>query len=338
MTEAFLGLSAAERTEALQVAASTSGRPLHVLEKDVWVVWTLSALFESPFGKHLVFKGGTSLSKAYKAIERFSEDIDVTYDIRVIAEDLVKDASGDEPLPQSKTQGKKWSDEIRERLPAWLNDAVLPYLQRQLEALELDAEARVDDESIFIEYATQAQGYGYVAPRIKIEFGARSTGQPAEAQQVLCDAAEFLSGLTFPVAMPLVMRVERTVWEKMTAIHVFCLQGSIKDRLSRHWHDVAKLDVAGHVDAALKRRDIAQRVASHKSWFFAAKDSHDNAINYASAVSGGLMLVPQGKTLEALTADYAKMVDDRLFLREPEPFSWIIERCREMEKRANAIS
>jgi predicted nucleotidyltransferase component of viral defense system len=77
MTEAFLGLSAAERGEALQVAASTSGRPLHVLEKDVWVVWTLSTLFESHFGNHLVFKGGTSLSKAYKAIERFSEDIDV---------------------------------------------------------------------------------------------------------------------------------------------------------------------------------------------------------------------------------------------------------------------
>ena len=338
MTEAFLGLSAAERNEALQVAASTSGRPLHVLEKDVWVVWTLSALFESDFGKHLVFKGGTSLSKAYKAIERFSEDIDITYDIRVIAEDLVKDTSGDEPLPQTKTQGKKWSDKIRERLPMWLNEAVLPYLQRQLEALELDAKARVDDECIFIEYATQTQGYGYVAPRIKIEFGARSTGQPAEAQQVFCDAAEFLPRLTFPVAMPLVMRVERTVWEKMTAIHVFCLQGHIQDRLSRHWHDVAKLDVAGHVDAALKSRDIAQRVARHKSWFFAAKDRQDNAINYVSAVNGGLVLIPQGTTLEALAVDYAKMIEDRLFLREPEAFSWIIQRCREIEKRANAIS
>ena len=56
----------------------------------------------------------------------------------------------------------------------WLNGAVLPYLQRQLQVLELDAKARVDDECIFIEYATQAQGYGYVAPRIKIEFGART--------------------------------------------------------------------------------------------------------------------------------------------------------------------
>jgi len=220
----------------------------------------------------------------------------------------------------------------------WLNEAVLPYLQRQLEALELDAKARVDDECIFIEYATQTQGYGYIASRIKIEFGARSTGQPAEAQQVFCDAAEFLPRLTFPVAMPLVMRVERTVWEKMTAIHVFCLQGHIQDRLSRHWHDVAKLDVAGHVDAALKSRDIAQRVARHKSWFFAAKDRQDNAINYVSAVNGALVLIPQGTTLEALAVDYAKMIEDRLFLREPEPFSWIIQRCREIEKRANAIS
>src|ERR1700691_1288136 len=115
MTEAFLGLSAAERCEALQVAASTSGRPLHVLEKDIWVVWTLSALFESSFGKHLVFKGGTSLSKAYKAIRRFSEDIDVTYDIRAFAPDLV-DAAGEDALPTNKAQQAKWSKAIRERL------------------------------------------------------------------------------------------------------------------------------------------------------------------------------------------------------------------------------
>jgi predicted nucleotidyltransferase component of viral defense system len=88
-TETFLSLSLVERTEALQVAASKSGRPLHVLEKDVWAVWTLSALFDSPFGPHLVFKGGTSLSKAYNAINRFSEDIDVTYDIRQLLDKLV---------------------------------------------------------------------------------------------------------------------------------------------------------------------------------------------------------------------------------------------------------
>ena len=74
MAETFLDLSPADRLEALGVAATTSGRPLHLLEKDVWVVWALAALFESRFASRLVFKGGTSLSKAYQAIRRFSED------------------------------------------------------------------------------------------------------------------------------------------------------------------------------------------------------------------------------------------------------------------------
>jgi len=101
MTKSFLELSASDRQEALQVAASASGRPMHILEKDVWVVWTLSALFSAPFGKDLVFKGGTSLSKAFKAIQRFSEDIDVTYDIRAIAADLVGDAHDAHPKSKS---------------------------------------------------------------------------------------------------------------------------------------------------------------------------------------------------------------------------------------------
>jgi len=77
MSDRFLNLSDAERREALGVAASNSGRPAHLLEKDVWVVWCLNALFSSPLGEHLVFKGGTSLSKAYGAIRRFSEDVDL---------------------------------------------------------------------------------------------------------------------------------------------------------------------------------------------------------------------------------------------------------------------
>lgn len=73
MPDAYFDLSLNDRNDALQVAASRSGRPAHLLEKDIWVVWTLRALFDAPFAAHLVFKGGTSLSKGYQAIERFSE-------------------------------------------------------------------------------------------------------------------------------------------------------------------------------------------------------------------------------------------------------------------------
>ena len=77
----FFELSADERLEALVQAANASGRPPHLLEKDVWVVWCLRHLFAAPYAPHLVFKGGTSLSKAYGVIQRFSEDVDLTYDI-----------------------------------------------------------------------------------------------------------------------------------------------------------------------------------------------------------------------------------------------------------------
>ena len=115
MAERFFSLPIDDRKEALEVAASQCGRPAYLLEKDAWVVWTLGALFDSPFAKDLIFKGGTSLSKVYHVIDRFSEDIDVTYDIRAIAHDLVKDA-GPEALPASKSQARKWRDTIDKRL------------------------------------------------------------------------------------------------------------------------------------------------------------------------------------------------------------------------------
>lgn len=114
----FFELSADERLESLAHAANTSGRQPHLLEKDIWVVWSLRHLFAAPYAPHLVFKGGTSLSKAYHVIQRFSEDVDLTYDIRAIARDLVGDAST--PLPASRSQEKKWSKEIRTRLADWV--------------------------------------------------------------------------------------------------------------------------------------------------------------------------------------------------------------------------
>ncbi len=337
MAESFVALSVADRKEALAVAASKSGRPIHILEKDVWVVWTLSALFRAPFAEHVIFKGGTSLSKVYRAIDRFSEDIDVTYDIRAIAADLVKDA-GPDALPASRSQAAKWRQIIEERLAKWLNDEVLPYIQKCLEADKLAAKLRIEKgESIYIEYEAQVSGYGYVGPYIKIEFGGRSTGEPTDNVSVSCDAAEHLSDVIFPNADVRVMRVERTAWEKMTAIHVFCLQGNVKDQLARHWSDIVRLDGAGYIESAINARDIAQRVADHKSRFFIEKDAQGNRIDYLSAINGGLVLVPQGEVLKLLEADYGKMVEGRLFLRDPEPFKLVLEHSADIQKRTNTI-
>ena len=90
MAERYLDLALVDRREVLDVSASASGRPAYLLERDVWVVWSLDTLFAGPLGAPLAFKGGTSLSKAYGAVRRSSEDVDLTYDIRALVPELVR--------------------------------------------------------------------------------------------------------------------------------------------------------------------------------------------------------------------------------------------------------
>jgi hypothetical protein len=337
VAETFLRLSAKDRSDALGVASSRTGRPIHILEKDTWVVWTLATLFDAHFAAHLVFKGGTSLSKAYKAIRRFSEDIDITYDIRILLPELTKEA-GVEAMPASKGVGRKWSEAVNDQLPIWVAETALPHVQHRITDSELPATARAEADCLHIEYESVASGYGYVAPRIRVEFGARSTGEPADVKDITCDAADGVPQLSFPTASPRVMRVERTFWEKATAIHVFCHKDGLKDRLARHWYDVAMLDTAGLAKSAIVNRDIAQAVARHKNIFFSTTDSKNRPIDYQAAVSGALVLVPEGATLESLRSDYNKMIEDGLFLDQPETFENIIERCRGIQTRANAAA
>src|SRR6266568_5439133 len=130
MADSYLALSRDDRLEALGVAATRSGRPAHLLEKDVMVVWAIEGLFCSKAGEHLVFKGGTSLSKGYGIIERFSEDIDVTYDIRQLLPEL---AAGD-PIPKSNSQADKWKRVIEDRLAAWVKAKALPVVEKHTKA------------------------------------------------------------------------------------------------------------------------------------------------------------------------------------------------------------
>jgi len=337
MADAFLHLPVDDRREALNVAADQSGRPPHLLEKDVWVVWALAALYGSALGEHLVFKGGTSLSKAYGVIRRFSEDVDLTYDIRAIAPDLV--GANGEALPKTRSEEKRWSSEVRKRLPEWVAGTAQPVIAGVLAAEALAAAIRVEDEKLFIDYEPIAAGSGYVAPSVMLEFGARSTGEPASLRDVACDASGLIEGVTFPTARPRVLHAERTFWEKATAIHVFCLQEQLRgDRFARHWHDVVRLDEAGLADAAFADRELASAVARHKGMFFAEKAADRSPIDYAAAVNGALQLVPGGDAAKALQEDYGRMVEDGLLLDDAEPFEALMARCADIAARANRVA
>ena len=245
--------SADDRRDALQVAERGSNHKAHLLEKDIWVVATLGVLFDGPFAEHLTFKGGTSLSKVWGAIRRFSEDVDITYDIRAFAPDLVSGAD-DEALPPTRSQEKRWTRAIRPRLTEWVRDQAHPVVEAGLARAGFGAAIRVDGDRLYIGYEPLFEETGLVRPEVMVEFGARSTGEPHTIHPVVCDAAAHLPALVFPAANPVVMLAERTFWEKATAIHVFCRQERRRgERLSRHWHDLARPRRYRHCRARIGR-------------------------------------------------------------------------------------
>lgn len=340
MPDEFFRLNQQDQREALEYGSAHSGRPAHLLEKDVWVVWVLRALFESPLKSDLTFKGGTSLSKVYKVIDRFSEDIDLTYDIRKLIPDLAGEQG---ELPGSRAQADKWTKEVRHRLPDWIAQQVQPILQTALAQVNLKAELEIsgtEKDKLLLRYEALTQGTGYVAPVVTLEFGARSTGEPHQVSIVTCDIAEHLPDVSFPIAAPLVMSISRTFWEKATAAHVFCAQGRIRgERYARHWHDLAAIARSSqHWNAVMADQKTALTVAQHKSRFFIEKDAQGQVINYLAAVNGGLNIVPQGKARDALAEDYAAMLHDNVMVGNALPFDELILVCTTLEAGLNKKS
>jgi hypothetical protein len=336
MSESWFSLSRVDQAEALEYAAARTGRPVHLLEKDIWVVWALSAIYESSLASKLTFKGGTSLSKVYRIIDRFSEDVDLTYDIRELAADLLQQGN---PIPASASQEKKISSAVRHRLPIWIETTIRPVIEAALAKAGLEATLTLiskERDKLILAYPVVKTGTGYSSPTIQLEFGARATGEPNHVQPVTCDIAPEIAGVIFPTAQPLVMAAERTFWEKATAAHVYCLQGRLRgERYSRHWYDLAAIAKTTHFSAACANPDLAKSVAEHKSVFFVEKNAAGTKIDYFAATSGQLQLIPTGESLAALERDYTAMLEDGLLALNQPSFTEIIDQCRVIQDEAN---
>ena len=337
MADLFLSQPLPDRREVLESAFGRGlTRSTALLEKDVWVVWALQTLFAAPFADDLVFKGGTSLSKAYNIIQRFSEDVDLTYDIRRLA-----DEQAGHPEGLTDAEANSLRRRIREKLlPRLLEAEIQPYLEAQIAAAALQATVEREGENLFVVYEAAAEYPAYVRPRVKLEFGARSTGEPAAPLSVACDLAPAFPELTFPSATPRVMRAERTFWEKATLAHVYCLEGKLRGAtgFARHWHDLVRLDEAGFAAAAMADRDLAKAVADHKAKFFPAKDAQAALVDYHAAVSGHLRLVPDGEAFNLLKADYAAMIEAGYLEDGAEAFDALMARCGGLQDRINAAA
>ena len=130
MAEQFLSLDARERADILRTLAARCGRSTVILEKDIWVCWVLQALFSMPDPHPMAFKGGTSLSKVYRIIDRFSEDVDVTLDYRAFNDGFDPFADG-----ASRNQIRLFSERLKTRVASYIRDVVAPALDGAAERL-----------------------------------------------------------------------------------------------------------------------------------------------------------------------------------------------------------
>lgn len=335
MRESFLHLSAPERAEIIRACSSRLGQAPRVLEKDFWVCWTLRQLFLMPRRKPMAFKGGTSLSKVYQAIDRFSEDIDITIDFRGFETGIDPFAPG-----ISRSQRDRLSKQLKNMLRQYSRDSVVPYCTQRI-AQELSTAYRVevseDGEKLRFHYPSVLDGTDvYLGDSVLIEFGGRNITEPNEEHKIAPEIAALVPELDFPVADVTVLAPARTFWEKATLIHVECQRQDWRsgaDRLSRHWYDLTML--AGHAigSQALANRELLADVVRHKKVFFNSAES-----NYDLCLSGKLCLVPKGDLLQELKRDYNAMIAAGMFYRDYPKFDDMIQRLGLLESAINTVA
>lgn len=333
MPEQFLHLPVGDRKEILQTAAIQLGQQATVLEKDVWVCWTLQALFSIPDAHPMAFKGGTSLSKIYGAISRFSEDVDITLDYRKFEDGFDPFADG-----VSNTAVKKFRKRLKEYVLQYANEVVAPHIDTLLKALPRPEEYGIDvsdgGEKIEVQYPSAIESSDdYFKSRILIELGGRNVIDPNERLTVISDISALVSDLDLPSAEVVVLSPERTFWEKATLIHVECNREEFKTgakRLSRHWYDLRMLATHDSGKVAINNRELFEDVVRHKQVFFNAAYA-----NYEACLANEFRLIPNDGAITVLRTDYEEMLRAGMMYGDPPSFDDIIASLREIEHKAN---
>ena len=332
MGDDYLALDIGEQGDILRTAAAESGRTAVILEKDIWLCWVLQVVFSIPDSHPMAFKGGTSLSKVYGVIDRFSEDVDITLDYRAFDEGF--DPFGEET---SRNQVRRFAQGLREHVERYVCDVVAPELAAAAERSGVAGRNAVrignDGETLRFAYPSAVEAQDYVRSDILLEFGGRNVIDPNEQCEIAPDIEALTDGLNYPRATVTVLSAERTFWEKATLAHVECHRrrlASSPDRLSRHWFDLACF--AGHDSgqAALANRALLEDVVRYKSVFFRAAYTH-----YDHCLDGRLRLVPDDDQLSGLRSDYDAMRNGGMLGDRAMEFDKLMERIGRLEAAAN---
>ncbi|MGA2082613.1 MAG: nucleotidyl transferase AbiEii/AbiGii toxin family protein [Holophaga sp.] len=325
-----------------QVAARRGILPV-IVEKDFWVCWILGRIFECPaMAPGVVFKGGTSLSKVFGVIQRFSEDADLSVSPNFLGfteAELDEAPSTTARLKRMKALGKACEECVAQRFQPALEAAVAEILGPPVPPvpwLRFEIDSVAGTPNLWFNYpSVLPQAGGYIAKQVKLELGSLTSQQPTGNHVIQPMLADVL-GEAFPdFRVPVVaLELERSFWEKATILHAEYhrpANQAIKDRVARHYTDVAALWRHPSRTKALARMDVLQDVIRHKSRFFASSWA-----NYGTAVPGTFHLVPAEHRHEELARDLEAMRP--MFLSEAPTFRELLEQLNGAEKGLNQAS
>jgi len=342
--KSFATLPPAERALIINEAAGRLGLVPLIVEKDFWVCWTLARIFEvEAVAPHVVFKGGTSLSKVFGAIQRFSEDIDLAVSPHALgfaAAELDEAPSSSQRRKRVQAFEAECERRVAERFRPALEAAIATRLGASPHRsgwLRYEVDAMAGTPNLLFMYpSVLAQAGGYIAKQVKLEFGALTDQQPTgghtvEALLAQTPGVNLMSLYDDLRADVVALEITRTFWEKATILHAEHHRPPelpIRDRVARHYADFEALRRHPSRAEALARLDLLEDVVRHKSRFFASGWTH-----YETARPGMFRLVPPPARHAALARDHATMTP--MFIGMPIEFDVMLQRLQAAERQLN---
>lgn len=304
-----------------------------IIEKDFWVCLTLDYLFHQCEWKDaFIFKGGTSLSKCYDLIYRFSEDIDLILDWRVLDYGIY------EPWEErSNTKQDAFNKEANQRAEVFLAEILLPRLTNDMsEIIGKPADLYIlpeDPQTICFKYPRIFETTS-ILQVIRLEIGALAAWTPAREKTVSAYVAECYPKIFSQTGSKILTAAsERTFWEKATILHHEANRPEnlpMPDRYSRHYYDLYCIAHSESKEDAFSQLDLLGRVVEFKMKFYPRKWAR-----YEDAKPGTLKLVPPTYRMEALRQDYASM--QNMMFGETPAFDELMEYIKELETEINSL-
>lgn len=329
--KAFIQLSKKDKLNIFNQVSEKTGLPSSAVEKDWWVTLSLNIIFSLTYSKHIVFKGGTSLSKAWNLIERFSEDIDLVIDRKYLG------FEGELSKSQVKKLRKASFSFIGNKFYKDINEALIKLGVQDYElVIQETKDTDTDPLVIELQYKSLTETSAYLRPRVLIEVGARSLMEPVENKPIISMVSKEFRELPFAetqITIP-VVSPKRTFLEKIFLLHEE-FQKDTKfirvERMSRHLYDLEKLMDTTHGTEAMKDIKLYNTIIAHRKNFNAI-----GGIDYANHSPQLIMILPSEETIKEWEKDY-KTMQESMFYGNTISFDKLMERITKLNARIKTM-